>query len=352
MDLPSLETASRALEQALDFWGVLLLWSTLIVVVGLLFEYWEPIRSFFGEWHRPAAVFPSGKFWELFGGLLVTVGVAGELWFTYQASRVETELRNNNHRIEALLTKEANDAATSAHNAAIDAGKAKEQSKSAQEKAVAAGVASGDAMKRSDAADEAASDALARLSAVNWNVDVLAKAVNPRTLDRKVFLAELAGKPKGTAEIWYEPNDPEAMLFASDLHNYLGTEGAGWQVEDIKPLSGAWDSNNLKYSERMSTFDKERFEANFTADGVQVTENRDSWYDIEGKTSGGALRWAIKRGLGEFRSGGNVLVDPSLPDDHFVIVIGHHWVLLPLGEFPWQNATPPPAQAKQRNKTR
>jgi len=63
------------------------------------------------------ASFPWDKFTALAGGILVTMGVAGELLVTNKASSVETQLRENSHKIEALLTKEAGDAATSAKTA-------------------------------------------------------------------------------------------------------------------------------------------------------------------------------------------------------------------------------------------
>jgi hypothetical protein len=74
-------------------------------VLGLVIEYWEPVHEFIEEWRRPAAAFPWRKVWGLAGGILVTVGVAGELGFTYKAYRVETNLRANSHQIELLLNQ-------------------------------------------------------------------------------------------------------------------------------------------------------------------------------------------------------------------------------------------------------
>ncbi len=128
MDVSALEAASRALEKSLDFWGAMLLVATCLVVIGLVFEYWHEIRGFIGEVTRPAAAFPRTKFAEMTGAFLVTLGVAGELLFTYQASRVETKLRDNNYQIEAMLTKEAGDAKASANEAASAASRAKDDS--------------------------------------------------------------------------------------------------------------------------------------------------------------------------------------------------------------------------------
>jgi hypothetical protein len=111
MGLSALESISKALEKSLDFWGLLLLLSTAVVVLGLTVEYWHDVKEFWAVVRWPMASFPWFKFKTLAGGILVTLGVAGEFFFTYEASRVETDLRNNNHKIEALLTKEADEAA-------------------------------------------------------------------------------------------------------------------------------------------------------------------------------------------------------------------------------------------------
>jgi hypothetical protein len=181
---------------------------------------------------------------------------------------------------------------------------------------------------------------------------VLAKTLNPRTLDRKVFLDTLAGKPRGSAEIWYEPNDPEAKIFAQDLDRDLGHDGAGWQVEDPKPLSEVWDSNGYQYGEHMPMLDEERIEANVNSiEGVQITANKLFWEDAEGETAGGALSLAITRGTGAFMSGGVSITDPRLPDDHFVIVVGHHHIVLPVWKAPWQETVPQKPTIKNKKQT-
>jgi len=96
---------------------VIALAATLLVVVGLVLEYWHEIKEFWEHVRWPMAAFPWGKLVAISGGILVTLGVAGELFFTYQASRVETKLRENNHRIEVLLNKEAGDAWNAAESA-------------------------------------------------------------------------------------------------------------------------------------------------------------------------------------------------------------------------------------------
>ena len=123
----ALESVSRSFESSLDWWGWFILASTAIVAIGLVVEYWEPVREFIDECRRPAAAFPWYKFMGLAGGILVTVGVFGEFWGAYKASRVETKLRENNHKIEESLNLSAETAATAAARAKASADEAKQK---------------------------------------------------------------------------------------------------------------------------------------------------------------------------------------------------------------------------------
>lgn len=106
----ALERVSKSLESSLDFWGAMLLAATLLVVIGLVFEYWHEVRDFWERVQWPMSAFPWDRLLTISGGILVTLGVAGELLFTYMASRVETKLRDSNHQIEGLLSAEASNA--------------------------------------------------------------------------------------------------------------------------------------------------------------------------------------------------------------------------------------------------
>jgi hypothetical protein len=127
MDPSALESVSRSLESSVDWWGVFILVSTLIVAAGLVVEYWEPVHEFIEECRRPAAALPWKKFWGLTGGILVTVGVFGEFWGAYRASRVETKLRDNNHKIEESLNVSAKSAADAADRAKASGDEAKQK---------------------------------------------------------------------------------------------------------------------------------------------------------------------------------------------------------------------------------
>jgi len=192
MDPSALESVSRTLESSLDCWGWSILGATFVVVIGLVIEYWEPVGDFIGELRRPAATFPWRKFWGLTGGILVTVGVAGELGFTYKASRVETKLRENNHKIEESL----------------------------------------------NASTESAAKASAR---ANKYADGIARLSWPRQLDAEKFVVSLKGKPRARVKLLYNPNDSEAWSFARDIYWWLGNgvgnhEGAGWAVSMPLPI--------------------------------------------------------------------------------------------------------------------
>src|SRR5207248_1820348 len=124
--------------------------------------------------------------------ILVTIGVAGELGFTYKASRVETRLRENNHKIEELLN-------ASAESASKSAARANEYA-----------------------------NGIARLS---W----------PRQLDAEKFVTLLDGKPTARVKLLYNPNDSEAWSFARDIYWWLGNgvgahRGAGWNVSVPLPI--------------------------------------------------------------------------------------------------------------------
>ncbi|MBZ5729044.1 MAG: hypothetical protein LAP87_29215 [Acidobacteriia bacterium] len=74
MDISSLERIARSLEASLDCWTTWLTVATLLVVIGLILEYWYEVKKLATE--RP---FKWRAFQELAGAVLVTLGVAGEL---------------------------------------------------------------------------------------------------------------------------------------------------------------------------------------------------------------------------------------------------------------------------------
>ena len=206
MDLSALESISKALEKSLDFWGLLLLLSTAVVVFGLVVEYWHEIEEFWVIVHWPMASFPWVKFKTLVGGILVTIGVAGELLVTYKGSRVETHLRENSHKIEAFLTQQAGDAVASA--------------KTAHEEADAAGVASREAQgttsevaQRAGQIDSELAQAEYLLSARRLdNTEQLAEELKKKFKGREIMLMSYRGDQEGwglCVQLWYVAKSAE-----------------------------------------------------------------------------------------------------------------------------------------------
>ncbi|HEX4486929.1 MAG TPA: hypothetical protein VH088_11710 [Terriglobales bacterium] len=103
-----------SLERTLDYWSFWLTVFTLLVVVGLVIEYEHDVRELIKNFK-----------WKLLqtviGGILVTVGVAGELIVQYEASKVETDLRTASHQVEAVLEADAAQARKEAKQAENDA---------------------------------------------------------------------------------------------------------------------------------------------------------------------------------------------------------------------------------------
>jgi hypothetical protein len=108
MDIPGLEGSIKSLENTLDAVGFWLTISTFVVVVGLIVEYWHEVSALIKQFRiRPP--FPWKTLMTMLGGVLVTIGVTGELWFQSNGSRIEEELRSKNHQVVAILSKQTED---------------------------------------------------------------------------------------------------------------------------------------------------------------------------------------------------------------------------------------------------
>ena len=133
------------------------------------------------------------------------------------------------------------------------------------------------------------------------------------------FVAAFAGKPKGTAEIWYNSGDKEAYLFATQIQSAM-SKGAGWKVSDPTPIpqeggdSGApasappevrWGSGNLMASVSV------RMRRLPTQPSFRVGEN-----SAEGAISQAFSIGLIQSGVAELDQ------DFTMPEGHFRIVVG------------------------------
>lgn len=116
IDLSALERVSNASGAKLSSFESMLLWSSVVLGVGVLIESWPEAIEFWHEWRWPMASFPRKTFWKLVGATLVAAGVIGEFWYTGQISSEETTLRTTSGQIEVELRKETADANERARN--------------------------------------------------------------------------------------------------------------------------------------------------------------------------------------------------------------------------------------------
>jgi hypothetical protein len=199
MDLPTLQRTIDSLEKSLtslEFW---LLAATALVVLGLVLEYWHEIPESIIELKRAWAWKP---LLVIIGGVLITVGVAGELAVQFFASQKETNLRKANDAVFSILnTKaaEASDRATKAENDTARLNKVAE--------------------------DE-------RLARIKIEEDVAWRRLSK---DQQVKMASrLKSFSSETVLLQYNLNDLEADSFASDVASVL--QQAKWK-EVFEPLA-------------------------------------------------------------------------------------------------------------------
>ncbi len=116
MDLFALESVVKSLEASRESIEVWLKVSTFLVVVGLFVEYWHPTVDLINL-IKQKPPFPWKKCLEMTGGVIVIVGVFGELLFQSRASKVESTIRSDSYQIEGSLNREAGDARREASTA-------------------------------------------------------------------------------------------------------------------------------------------------------------------------------------------------------------------------------------------
>ncbi len=311
--LASLDDCSSSLHWWLGFWTFLVALGVVLEVVFVVWEYLDELHDFRrGIIHAPdrpqTVLFVLG----LLGAGLVAAGVSGELWKESQIATVETCIRKGNDALFLLLSKEAGDAKTSAKGATDEAQHAK---------SVASGALNLARTTRSEAALAKRDVALAqkRVVEIDSMINILAKRTVLRALDREQCVRTLKGIPKGTAEIWYEPDDIDASMFAAQIYECLGSQGAGWLVTNIRPLPEKWESSLMGQASRLNDA---RISASETGIAVSGRVNNsppaspltDPWSVLERAVNANGT-------VSVFSS--EKIVDPSLPEGHFVIVVGH-----------------------------
>lgn len=141
------------------------------------------------------------SFENIVGGIILTLGIAGEILFGRKASSLEKRLRAEaNVEIERLRSRGAE----------------------AEERVANLHLELADARER-QANAELTIDALRKNQVPRWS-----------TLDTMKFFAVLRSRTKGNAEIMYMAGDAEAVTFAAVLLACL--KSVGWTAAETKPL--------------------------------------------------------------------------------------------------------------------
>jgi hypothetical protein len=139
---PLLESAHAALEARVDVFEAWLAFCTALVALGLLYEYGYDLHAFKNSRFRWAA-----RLTHL-GAILVTVGVAGELYIEVVSSRAQEDLRGFNNGAVAELNKTASDASALANAFEGQIADANARAKIAEGHIASANAASKDAIAR------------------------------------------------------------------------------------------------------------------------------------------------------------------------------------------------------------
>ncbi len=213
MDLSAIDGKIRNLETSLGSLELWLFWATLLVVVGLILEYWHEIPEELAALRRTLSWKP---LFVIVGAILITVGVAGELVVQFIASGKETELRKANDEAFSDLNAEA-------ANARKEAGDASERAARAE------GRASKNEKEAAGLRKEAESERLARVKieeSVAWRH--LSQGQQSKVGNQlRPFAGELAG-------IIYNITDVEAATFGADVAAAL--QLAHWRVSEPQPI--------------------------------------------------------------------------------------------------------------------
>jgi hypothetical protein len=197
-----LQRSISGLESSLDHLGNWLLIATALVVLGLVLEYFHQIPESIREFKRKRSW---GPICIIAGGLLITVGVAGELVVQNVASRQETALRKANDELFTDLNTEAAKARKDA----------------------------GDAIERASVIEKEA----ARLSKEAEDERMARVELERKVAWRRIFKSEQPKAASGikrfagqSALISCSATDQEAKSFSADIAAIL--HQAGWDVPE------------------------------------------------------------------------------------------------------------------------
>lgn len=231
MDLSALESAAKALDSRLDsltFW----LWvSTATVVVGLVIEYLQEFVELF-----KTRSFDRKKLRTLVGGLLITVGVVGELVVAIKSSGVETKLRTTTHKVESLLNGKAADARKEADEAKERASDLEDEAAMLEDDAAALDKEAADLSSKTEQLRKANIEAREKLEAEKRERLALEQFLSPRDPGEQSSLNAALAKFPGITAIVDVVRDAECRRFAAWLVSALP-----WKVQLNAPIEDSSD---------------------------------------------------------------------------------------------------------------
>ena len=233
MDASALTVSIRSLESSLDRSGVWLTVCTALVVLGLVVEYLPAIADAVRS--RPIRI---GSFRGVVGGILVTVGVAGELFVGFRAGAIETRLRAANEQAFAAFNKEAGEARRAAGEAIERAGNAEKAAKGFEAQIADANARAQEAEAQAARARAESKNAVATASAASTRTTQTEARITPRRLSveqRAALVSALREAPtKGQVIISCVMGDGEGAAFANQLDTAL--KDAGWPTSAAQEL--------------------------------------------------------------------------------------------------------------------
>jgi hypothetical protein len=201
MDISALESMANSLERSLDRWSWWLSAATILVVIGLVLEYWPDLIKLMKS--KP---FDWLLLRTMIGGAFITIGVAGELIAQSLASGDETKLRSASHEIEGALSQKAADADEHSRELEVQVADAKKEIARLSAVAERARADVADAIARAKEAERGSNEAKLALEKFRaWRV---------MTFDQQAEIVKAIAQFKGTRfDISLITGDPEATNF-------------------------------------------------------------------------------------------------------------------------------------------
>ncbi len=224
----SLENNISNLERYVDFLEMLVWIASAAVVIGVAFELLVVVHEYKSDlrgWRRGSICSPekpsrSMFAFELLGALLVTLGVAGELWVGIVSGNRNSELRDKNRTLVGLIRQQAG-------NAERVGGEASERAARLEDRARSAERLQREAESRIAIAEQLTAEA--SLETARLRKSMMARRL---TGEQRSALRSLLRHQPLSVTIVSKFMDSESTDFADDIEGAL--KDAGWNAYRIK----------------------------------------------------------------------------------------------------------------------